>query len=64
MDRGGEGEPVDSHKLLRKQNRDIPMQGGKTGIQRGEFSFAVAGQFSQPGIRDLRTALQVAVPYF
>ena len=52
-----------SRSLLRQQNRDIPMQGGKTRIQSGELSFAVTGQFSQPGIRDLRTTLQVAVRY-
>lgn len=37
------------------------MEGGKAGIQSGQPAFATAGQFSQPGIRDLRAALQVAV---
>jgi hypothetical protein len=37
------------------------MHSGKTGIQSGEAAFAPSGEFSQPGIRDLRAALQVAM---
>ena len=37
-----------SRSFLRKQNRDIPMQGDKTGIQSGVLALALTGQFSQP----------------